>query len=412
MKRAFDGGGATTVDSLSEIPRELRHPMGKPNPKTARSSKIDLRFSLVDDDWRFLSESSQSSDQRFKKSPVFSIELHRRATLFGDVEVDQFGMALSSVYGQRNHRALNGEACTEYFRERCTSAPDGMDDEAQETYILSKLLPIARSNGSRRVFEDSMLSKAGGIKAKSAAIQNLETQLRASRLDRMERESFYRFTKEILRPTRYSDEIKKLYQRRQEDLLGESRRAMRESVASGLKKARSVWQGWMKSISRRSGNRLEKQVLDVFSYECRAAMHRCYSALWNDLLPQLAKRYSWTDESFAFHRLWHLTPIREESDSRCLFLFHSHVFALHPGTWLFAQCPTGGALIADHLRQPDNETAYLRLLQGLAVGFSDYVGRGTEIDLRRQEARRRSSPMDVDQVDLKSDRSDRRRGRS
>lgn len=403
-------GRATTIDALSDLLRDYRRVTL--NPTMAKSSSIDLRFWLVDDDWQFQSETSESSRLRTHDAPVFSIKLYRRAALFDDVEVDQFGMAVPSVYGQRNRSAPNAEACAEYFRERCATSRGGMDDEAQETYILSKLLPVVRSNGSRRVFEDAMLSKAGGIKGISAAIQNLERQLRAFRFDRMEREAFYRFTKEILRPTHFSKEIKNLYQRRQEDLLGESRRAMKVSVASGLQKARAVWQGWMKGISRRSGNELEKQVLDIFSYECRAAMHRCYSTLWNDLSAQLAERYSWTDESLAFHRLWHLTPIHEENDSQYLFLFHSHVFALHPGTFLFVQCPTGGALIADHLRRPKDEAAYLRLLHGLAVAFNDYVARGKDIDARRQAARRRDTRTDVDQVDVETDRSDRHRGRS
>jgi hypothetical protein len=144
----------------------------------------------------------------------------------------------------------------------------------------------------------------------------------------------------------------------------------------------------MNTFARRSGNHAKKLALDMLSYECRAAMHRCYSATWEKLLTHLEEKYELDRASVQYHRLMHFDIVLPSDDPRSYFhLFHGHIFALHPGVGLFLQTKTGGELIGEYLRSDDGDRPFQRLLNGLWVSLVDYYLRSD----RYAEARKKGA---------------------
>jgi hypothetical protein len=330
----------------------------------------------------------------------FSFTLCRKATVFGEVPIDQFWLPQPLVYAQRKNAHSNHDAIVECYWTLCMRERTIFEDDVVDSYILAKLLPYARSHGSRRVFEDAILSRATRLgQGKYNLIQSLENQLAACRSQEIDLEGFRDKTAKLLGPPDYPKDTWEHYQQMQEELLGEGRRALERLGPAGLQTSLERWQRWMLNIGRHRGNQIEKQVLDIFSYECRAALHRCYSATWFELLPQLAEKYSFSPESMKFHSLWHLVQCMPSSDPRTLFyLFHGHVFGLHPGTGIFIQTRTGSELIGEVLQAEEGRpAAFRRLLNGLLIAMIDYADRGQTID----ESRRWEAVI-ADKVDVES----------
>ena len=318
----------------------------------------------------------------------FRFELCRKQTLFGEAPVDQFWFDHASIYRQRNQAARNHDAIVDCFWTLCFRAQTIFNDDVQESYILAKLSPAARTNGARRVFEDAVLSRAGRLgQSKYDLIRSLDERLVQSRMQETDTAEFSKQTGVLLGPHEYPKETLNRYQEKAEELLGEGRRALEKLGQAGLKTPLGLWRRWM-VVARRSGNELDKQVLDILSYECRAAIHRCYSAVWCELLPQLEHTYCLSSDSVRFHRLWHLDQCMPSNDVRARFhLFHGHVFGLHPGTGIFAQTRTGRELIGEALQEAPQGPEFRRLLHGLLIAMHDYSDRSATISDGRRWAK-------------------------
>lgn len=321
----------------------------------------------------------------------FSFELCRKQVRFDGVPVDQFWMEVPSLYGQRGRQARNGDVVVEYFWSQCLKAATVFDENVQESYILANLLPYARSNGSRRVFDDAVLTSAKRLGEKREdQIADLDRQLAASQDDLLDIETFYSKTANLLGPPDFGPNAINAYQELADELLGEGRRALEDWGRPGIAVPIKKLQSWMRTFARRRGNETKKLALDMLSYECRAALHRCYSATWWDLLLHLEKQYQLDEASVQFHRLMHFDNFLPSNLPNAEFhIFHGHVFALHPGLSLFLQTKTGGELIADFLRVPDDDQPFRRLLNGILIGLYDYSSRSE----RYAEARKQSTQM-------------------
>jgi hypothetical protein len=163
------------------------------------------------------------------------------------------------------------------------------------------------------------------------------------------------------------------YRALSDKLLGEGRCAIKRWGPQGLQVPIRKLQNWMATFARRRGNEDKKFALDILSYECRAAMHRCYSAVWFDLLLHLEKKYELDEASVQFHRLMHFDiALPSERPDANFYLFHGHVFALHPGIGLFMQTKKGGELVGDYLRGTAGDGPFRRLLNGFWVALCDY----------------------------------------
>src|SRR3954453_22051595 len=153
----------------------------------------------------------------------------------------------------------------------------------------------------------------------------------------------------------------------------------------------------MRSVGRRGGQALPKQVLDVLSYEARAALHRCYSAVWAMLLlPHLGRKHALSPESQAFLRLWHLDQVSESAlgEAAYFHLFHGHVFALHPACGEFLRTEAGRGLMGRWLLRP-SEGAFGRLLHGLYVAAVHYQGQREQLTSDRKKQPRALGGADL-----------------
>lgn len=304
--------------------------------------------------------------------------LCRKAAQFGDVPVDHWWMDIRSVYGDRKRTAGNHRGLIDFLWELCWQNATTLDEEVQQSYILAHLLPYARSNGSRRVLADAIPTRRKKVEADKATVAyELDRLLRESRGEEFDIVRFRDNTANAIGPPEYDDDVWQRYRELERDLLGQGCEALQRDEKTGLEVALEVWQDWMKSIGRRRGFELEKSVLDILSYECRAAVHRCYSQVWDHLVFYLADKYELTDEAVIFHRFWHLDQ-QQESDrpEKAKFhLFHGHVFALHPAGGNFMLTQTGRELMGEWLADPHSASTYQRLLHGLAVAVYDYAMR-------------------------------------
>jgi hypothetical protein len=307
----------------------------------------------------------------------YVFELCCKREQMGEIPVDQCWMELVSVYGQRNRTARNREVIIAYFWALCMKNLTVLEDDVQESYILARLLPHVRSHGSRRVLADAILTDPNRVGInKRDLIKQLDTDLARHHYKEMELGEFRDATAKVLEMPIYDQDVWNEYHKYADEILGEGRQALQRHGTDGIAVPLERWQQWMKSVGRHRGREDEKRALDILSYECRAALHRCYSAVWCDLLLHLADKYSMSEESIRFHRLWHLDQCQKSNSPEAYFhLFHGHIFALHPGSGLFMQTKTGCELIGQWLANPESRPAFQRLLHGLCLAMGDYARR-------------------------------------
>jgi len=202
---------------------------------------------------------------------------------------------------------------------------------------------------------------------------------------------FQRQSGVLLGPPAYSDQAIAEYLELSAQLLAVAASQLIENPQSALEAVRSRWTEWMRTVGRRSGKEIKKQVLDALSYECRASMHRCYSLTWHHFLRRWAELGQMSDQAIMFHRLWHL-EMMDRHDGSSLpngHLFHGHIFGLHPAGSSFIQTATGHNLIGEWLRTAagtaEFDTAFRRLLNGLMIAICQFSQKREEhASYRRQ----------------------------
>jgi hypothetical protein len=81
-----------------------------------------------------------------------------------------------------------------------------------------------------------------------------------------------------------ADELKAPYEACCRELFDSAVTLLAGDKEGGVARSLSTWQPLMRSVGRHRGRPVEKQVLDILSYEARVALDRCYSAVWDLLL--------------------------------------------------------------------------------------------------------------------------------
>lgn len=336
----------------------------------------------------------------------YSFELCRKPATFGEFSIDQFWMSLDSIYGRQGMQARNFDVTVEYYLEKCKQAGATDHEEGYDSYILARLLPYVRRHGSRRVFDDAILTspKRFGLR-KNDLTRQLDQLLAASHGESLDMLSFHRRTQKLLGAPEISEAAVNAYQALADELLGQGRRAVRNWGLAGMQIPVTIMEGWMRGFARRRGHEDKKLALDMLSYECRAAMHRCYSAVWLDLMPHLEQKYALDEASAQFHRLMHFDVQIPANEPNTLFhLFHAHIFALHPGLSLFFQTPTGGKLISDYLRGDGTDRPFRRLLHGFHLALGDYYLRSEMFAQARKKTGRQVEDNDLEAVEARQTR--------
>lgn len=143
-------------------------------------------------------------------------------------------------------------------------------------------------------------------------------------------------------------------------------------------------------------------MLDVLSYECRAAFHRCYSAVWLELLREngpLQSGHGLGVPDMCFLCLWHLDHnwSSGRSDANC-HLFHGHIPSLHPAFSLLVQTQAGRELIGNYIScEPEAKRleAFAKLLHAALLAVYIYMDKRELL----AEERRSALPMDPEQLD-------------
>ena len=359
-----------------------------------------------------IQHSGNADDEPEISAPLrnFRFNLCRKPIQLGPLAFDHWWMNTSTLYGQRNRPASNQEAVIDCFWAKCMEQGSVLDDMVQESYILAKLLPHARSNGSRKVFVDCYPTRQGGRKEMDESVANLNARLAESRNQEMDMLDFNRGTADLLGPPAYPQEVQDRCFELSQELLCEARKALEERGPEGLGVPLDRWTKWMNSIGRHRGHELEKQVLDVLSYECRTALHRCYSLVWCLLIRHLQENYAISPEAAMFHNFWHLDHCMPSNQPELMnfHLFHGHVFALHPACGTFIQTQIGCELLGDWLEDPRPPRSG-RLLHGLFVAMHHYAQRNQVYSLLRRGESRVKSVSDM--VALEEQMADERSGR-
>lgn len=324
---------------------------------------------------------------------AFTFTLCRKAENLGPVQIDHWWMRTTELYRQRAQRQCNGgnyEAVTETFWAQCLIDNSHVERDVQESYLLARLVPHVRSQGSRRVVGDAYLAPntKDARQNRKTALQKLDRLLQGSRTETMTRLEFSRRTGDVIGPPVLADELKEAYLACCKELFDPVVAVLATDKEAAVARLLASWQRLMRSVGRRGGQQTKKQVLDILSYEARAALHRCYSDAWDKLLlPHLTKAYQLSTETISFLRLWHLDHTSESNLGNVadFHLFHGHIFALHPATALFLSTPVGRELVGCWLATGVDNEDFGRLLHGIFVAVVDYAGLRDEASQRRRK---------------------------
>jgi len=329
-------------------------------------------------------------------SAQHELSLCRKTTQLGEIEIDQFWLATNSLYGQRNQTAVNQSPLVDLWWDWCGRGGTQNTLGIQQTYLLAQILPHARANGSRRVLQDSTINSPERWLQRQDWINALNPLVEAGRNEEMDEVAFQRFTGGMIGPPQYEASVRARYNEMEAELFEDAQReCQRGGDAIGTVLAK--WRRMMNTIGRRRGNETGKQVLDILSYECRAALHRCYSAVWMFLLRAITQRFGLSTASCDFHRLWHFDHCAEseECEDANFHLFHGHVFALHPACGPLLATQAGSEIFGDCL-QSRTLAAYRRVLNAIGIAVAYY---SDQYDLQRTGRRGASRTVAVADMD-------------
>lgn len=332
----------------------------------------------------------------------------KRNQSMGPVTVDHWWMPVTLLYAQRQGNTPPAPNHTEIVRlywavveqQQATAVRS-----AQERLLLAALVPKVRVEGSRTIFADAFLRRSPRSQ-QSEAIATLDALLLAEGETRLTRAEFHEGSWNALGRPEFPPGLQERYETLSRELLDEPCRILGAGdFNDAIFQITEIWDRFHRSIGRRGGHREERIVLDVISYEARAAFHHCYSVAWSALIPLLASGENIGSASTTFLRFWHTDWIDSQTYAS---LFHGHVFGLHPGTGLFTLTETGPRLLGEWLAAPNSVEAFGRLLRGLLIALFDYSGhRGDVAANRRNPAEQAVSDLTI----TEEIQEERRRGR-
>ncbi len=317
---------------------------------------------------------------------TFGFLLHRKSIYLGTTPVQHFWMDTRTLYSARPSQTGNSAAVVRYFGALCSchqESGDAIERTVWENYLLARLLPYIRQYGSRRVLPDSRFGRSGAAYRGSAAAMRKELkELREqSRGARCERDEFRRRSGDLLGMPIPDERMQTFYELFTTELFSEPHHLLeRGDTEAAAERVVSGWNRAMETWGRGHDTALQRSVLDILSYESRAAFHRCYSAVWEQLLREggpLNSRLAHDTPSIRFLHLWHKDHFWPVGTDQLQHLFHGHVFALHPAMSLFMQCEEGRAMLGRVVTASDDDSydiAFEQFLQGVLMAMYVYAG--------------------------------------
>lgn len=304
------------------------------------------------------------------------VELCSKDLVLGHQVLRQFWFNRSSIYGTRRKSACNQPAILDYFRRRVLQDNHAESQKtAAETHLLAYLTPVIRSTGAQRVLPDAVNFPTHGSKRRHfEAVAALENTLQKMSEPYLTFAEFYDLSLGLLEVPEVTGELLNEYRNLESELFAGVLRDWKTSPDTAKETVLKRWEGFQREFSRRSGDkhRLKREVLDVLSYESKAALHQCYSELWQALAQALANREE-CESVGRFHLFWHC-DIRVPTDEiQDIHLMHGHVFALHPAFARLIQTKTGSAVIGAAMNGHRDSTAMRRFFTAACCAINDYM---------------------------------------
>jgi len=330
----------------------------------------------------------------------YTFALKAKDVRFGERCFEQWWMDRRTIYPLRGQSASNFRTLIDFFWQSCLENETYVNRSVCESYILAQSLPFTRSNGARNVVLDSLVQRENA-RNRTATDSNLESMLHNSFDEEVSIVDFQRRLQDYLQQRPYTEEVWDQLSEFKSELFDQSvatlQRGERIDVEDCLK---SLWARWGNRVRRKNALEVQRQMMDVLSYESKAAIHRCYSHFWDHASRWMAHFEQCSVASFVFHRFWN-TDLMLASDDPWghsdFHLLYGHVFGLHPGTYSFMRTTSGQKLLGDWLsiapvdwqHSGNPETPQLRrLLNGLNIAIIDYSNR---VGLNREDRRQLDS---------------------
>lgn len=315
----------------------------------------------------------------------------------GACNVRQLWCPLGTLYELPGGEATNAWGFVEGFWRLCSDAGTVGDPDVQESYLLARLYPLTRKDGARRIVPDARFRSTPRRMTEQAKdyCQMLDQLLKAENRRTLDHCDFHEQTRQYLELPEPSPEARALYNAILAYLFADARDCVLDDPNRAVVSLAQGWDQVMRTWGRRGGFAMQKQVLDILSYESRVAFHRAYSAVWSYLLPGLSDLLELDEPERRFVETWHLAPcIATDRGYGRFYWFHGHVFGLHPAGAMLMQTPTGRRIVGEYLMAQsadDLQDHGGRLRHAMSRAVMVYMQRrGEERDRRKQR------PLTVD----------------
>ncbi len=300
-----------------------------------------------------------------------SLELCSRELSLAGQTISQYWVDKRTLVARDGTFGKNYEPILDHFHHVAREF-SGVDRETVETHLLATLLPEVRQDAAQVVFPDASLKKRS-VRAGDELLDQLEQMLDSSRDSRSTIFEFHEQNRNAVGFPMLSDDEISLYEGWSEELFDGLEEIWSNDLPDAVARLKARWEVWRKRLGRRSNSHLQKTVLNILSFESKAAFHQCYSATWATVLPQLANDVNFPEVFTNFHGLWHLdqrVPI--PGNRQDLHLLHGLVLGLHPAfSWLIST-PTGRELIGDAVANASDIAAQERFFNAALVSIFQY----------------------------------------
>ena len=303
-------------------------------------------------------------------SEAGSIRLMSRQTALADQTIQQYWIPKQGLFGTRNNRSGNHSAVLDFFKCLCRDEEDRHETSAK-VHLLASLLPLVRSNKAQGIFPDASVSRPKNCPTPSDFnSEELETQLKESESERVSIIDFCNRNREAVEFPDFPDATFRLYREFEEELFDGATSLWWDDPAEAKVLVEERWLRWRDGLGRHRGNEDKKDVLNILSFECKAAFHQCYSALWVEMIPRLMVNERNQEFSQTFHTLWHLDHrLAIPGHARDVHLLHGLALGLHPAFGMLLTTETGSRLVGETVAEPENIAAQERFLHAGLVSL-------------------------------------------
>jgi len=299
------------------------------------------------------------------------LELRSRELFLAEHTLTQYWVDKRTLVARNGTFGKNFQPILDHFYHQAHQLA-GENGEAMETHLLATLWPEVRHDAAQLIFPDASLKRRSAEYQKEL-LEQLDQMLRTSRDERSTLFEFHEQSRNVVGFPMLSSEEESLYRGWAVELFEGLEDVWRHDLADAVSDLKERWEVWRKRFGRRSNSHLQKTVLNVLSFESKAAFHQCYSTAWTTVLTRLASEAVHPELFANFHGLWHLDQRVPIPGSRQeIHLLHGLVLGLHPAFSLLISTPTGRELIGDAVAETTDIAAQEGFFNAALVSIYQY----------------------------------------